>query len=90
VRRLEVIVKLKMDMKVRNWRKDGSPYGHVSEGLKTIPEGNLLKVLCYDRSRTFDERDGIVFLQTLDDGFEIRMNILEFNALTEDVGEKGV
>ena len=85
-----MLVKLKMDMRVRNWRKDGSSYGHVSDGFKTIPEGSLLKVLCYDRSMTFEERDGIVFLQTLNDGFEIRMNILEFDTLTEDIGEEGV
>ena len=85
-----MIVKLKMDMKVRNWRKDGSPYGHVSDGVKTIPEGSLLKTLCYDRSITLEEHGGIVFLQTINDGFEVRMNILEFNALTEDVGEEGV
>jgi hypothetical protein len=86
-----MIVKLKMDMKVPDFRQeDQESYGFRRHGSIVIPEGSLLRVIRYDRSLGVSDSVGFMCLETIKDKLEIRMSLQEFCSLTEDIREEGV
>lgn len=84
-----MLVKLKMDMKIPDFQREEF-HVYRKNGNIVIPEGSLLRVLCYDRSLGIRDSVGFMCLETLKDKLEVRMSLSEFNILTEDVREEGV